>query len=402
MAPGSGDLSRQDREDRISRHGRESVYLAEEKARAKIVCSCIGGLVEPKSMISDTPGFDRFQGALLHSARWDRTISLKDKDVVVIGTGCSAAQLVPQLTKPPYSAKSVIQLMRSAPWVVPGPEAPGGDESYAKWAPKVFSIAPPVAKLLRALMFLAGEIHYFSLFPMTKFAEYGRPFFAKQSTKLMEQTAPEKYQDMLRPDYPIGCKRRIFGRGWYSGLADPKIDLTTQPLRALGERSITLGPIQKDPNTKIEAENELARGRELPADVIVLATGFQATACLGSLKVSGKGGADIHEVWEARGGPQAYMGTAMDGFPNLFMVYGPNTVTGHGSVVFTSECTVEYIIKFVRPIVNNEIVSFEIKKEKEIAWANTMQKKLRNTVMHTGGCSNWYINTNGWNPTAWP
>ena len=401
MVPGTGDLSRRDREARIKREGRQSVFLAEEKVRAKVVVSCVGGIVEPKTVIESTHGFEKFKGPVLHSARWDPSVSLVDKHVVVVGTGCSAAQIVPRLPRSPYSAKSVTQLMRSAPWVIPRPEAPGGDEGFAKWAPRVFYPFPILAKILRSVLFLAGELHYFTIFSSSKLADHGRPFWEWQSRSYTRKTAPKEYHEILQPDHRIGCKRRIFDPKWLSSLADPKIELTMDPLVAFQERSITLRPKASHMSPE-KSEVNVSEVRQLPADVIVCANGFETTACLSSLKVTGKDGREIHDVWDERGGPQAYMGSAMDGFPNLFLIYGPNTVTGHGSVMFTSECMVEYVIKFVRHIIRGEVSRFEIKKEKEIAWAENTQRELQKTIFHTGGCTSWYKATNGWNPTAWP
>lgn len=139
--------------------GRESVYLREETVRAKIVCSCAGGLVEPNAWPESIPGKDEFEGHIFHSARWDYNISLKDKDVVVVGTGCSAAQFLPLL-----KAKTVTQLMRSPPWVVPRPIPPFGEEAWAKHSPWYFKRIPGLFRLFRSFAFLLTEIEFFKMF----------------------------------------------------------------------------------------------------------------------------------------------------------------------------------------------------------------------------------------------
>ena len=120
MRPGTGDLSNKERQQMISEKGRDSVYIKEEVVRAKIVCSAAGGLVEPNAW-PETINRDKFEGDIFHSARWDASVDLRGKDVIVLGTGCSAAQFVPRLIKEPYNVKSVTQVMRSPPWVVPRP-----------------------------------------------------------------------------------------------------------------------------------------------------------------------------------------------------------------------------------------------------------------------------------------
>ena len=157
LKPGSGDWSNEERQQHIAKHGEESVYLSKEVVRAKILASAVGGLVEPNAWPKHIPGRETFAGDIFHSARWKKDVDLKDKDVIVVGTGCSAAQLVPTLTKPPFSARSVTQVMRSPPWVVPRIVPPGGDEFYAKWSPVLLSAIPGLAKLVRFVIFALGE-----------------------------------------------------------------------------------------------------------------------------------------------------------------------------------------------------------------------------------------------------
>ncbi len=157
MATGAGDLSEAQRQERIRESGLESVQIGQEIVRAKIVASAVGGLVEPKTWPTSIPGKDSFEGAIFHSARWDYDVDLTGKDVVVVGTGCSAAQFVPKLTKPPFDAKSVTQIMRSPPWVSPRPVPPFGQKMWEKWSPSVLSAMPWLAKMLRLLIFLGAE-----------------------------------------------------------------------------------------------------------------------------------------------------------------------------------------------------------------------------------------------------
>ena len=157
MRPGAGDLSEHDRRNMVKQHGAEYVHLRREVVRAKILASAVGGLVEPKSWPINFPGRDAFEGSIFHSARWDASVDLTNKNVVVVGTGCSAAQMVPRLTQAPHNARSVTQLMRSPPWVVPRQAPPFGHENFQKWAPTVLSYVPGMMQLLRFLMFLGAE-----------------------------------------------------------------------------------------------------------------------------------------------------------------------------------------------------------------------------------------------------
>lgn len=161
MTPDMGDLSTKERRKLMAEAGRESVYFKEETVRAKIVASAAGGLVEPNDWPETIPGRHQFKGDIFHSARWDYSVDLRDKDVVVIGTGCSAAQFVPRLRAEPYNVKSVTQVMRSPPWVVPRLEPALGfvsEENWDKWSPKLFSRIPGLVSLIyHGIVFLFGR-----------------------------------------------------------------------------------------------------------------------------------------------------------------------------------------------------------------------------------------------------
>jgi cation diffusion facilitator CzcD-associated flavoprotein CzcO len=216
--------------------------------------------------------------------------------------------------------------------------------------------------------------------------------------KRMKNLVPEKYHEMLTPDYGVGCKRRIFDKRWYLSLNENIIELTTQPLAGVNENSVLLGPGVTYP---AGAKSDLPK-REIPADIIVLANGFDTTRWLHPLRVAGKGGRDLVETMEERGGAQAYQGTAMDGFPNFFMIFGPNTATGHSSVVMASENMVNYSLKFVKLLLDGEASTVDVKREAEVKYTSMIQRALKDTVFMSGGCSSWYYTNDGWNSTVYP
>lgn len=149
LVPGTGDLSDADRKALIATKGKQSVYIKQETVRAKIVVSCVGILVEPNAWPKSIPGRDKFDGEIFHSARWREDVNLKGKDVVVLSSGCSAAQVVPSLFEKPFEARSVTQLMRNPPWVMPGLEEPFGEDTYARYAPTIFHYLPFLGYLFR-------------------------------------------------------------------------------------------------------------------------------------------------------------------------------------------------------------------------------------------------------------
>lgn len=183
LKPGMGDLSDKERKKVIAEKGEDAVVLSEEIVKAKVVCSCVGGLVEPRGWPEDIKGIENFEGKMFHSARWDYSVDLKDKNVVVVGTGCSAAQFVPRLTKE-YGAKSVTQIMRSPPWVVPRMTPPGGEEGWSTWAPWLFSRVPGLNRLMRALVFLGSEQDWV-LFGSEENAEKARAKVCQSQTRYL-------------------------------------------------------------------------------------------------------------------------------------------------------------------------------------------------------------------------
>jgi cation diffusion facilitator CzcD-associated flavoprotein CzcO len=156
LAPRSGDLSARDRKRKIET-GEQDIILKRETIRCKILISAVGGLVEPNALPCGVPGWEAFEGNVFHSARWDHNVNFTDKDVVVVGTGCSATQFVPRLTKAPYNAKSVIQLMRSPPWLVPALKPPFGHKIWEAWSPIVFTYVPAIGWLFRQVVATASE-----------------------------------------------------------------------------------------------------------------------------------------------------------------------------------------------------------------------------------------------------
>ncbi|CZR60949.1 related to ACB 4-hydroxyacetophenone monooxygenase [Phialocephala subalpina] len=400
LMTGYGDLSEYDRAEKIRENGRELVYVSEEKIRAKVVVSCVGGLVEPKVWPEKIPGKDKFQGEIFHSARWRYDVDMKDKDVVVVGSGCSAAQFVPRLTSE-YGAKSVTQLMRSPPWVVPKTIPPLGNKGWEKWSPWLNTHIPGFNKAIR-FMIAAGAEYDWRLFGSGDYHEKERRKLETQLLARMKSIVPEKYHEILTPNYGVGCKRRIFDKTWFESLNGPAVELTTLPLTSIGEKTVTLGPGRTYPDAKDTTSSAPSHEVTIPADVIVLANGFETTKWLHPLDITGRGGKKLHDVYDERGGAQMYMGMALDGFPNFFTIFGPNTATGHSSVILASENMINMSLKFIGPMLKGDVAVTEIKKEAELEWARDTQAALKKRVWNTGGCMSWYQTEAGWNSTVYP
>jgi cation diffusion facilitator CzcD-associated flavoprotein CzcO len=250
-------------------------------------------------------------------------------------------------------------------------------------------------------MFAMIEFEFLVLFRPTEAARQNREKKAKKLIRYLKEIVPKEYQEILTPDYEVGCKRRILDTDWFRSLQHPKIDLTTLPLTKIHPKSVTLGPGRNYPPMSKTDSKVPTDVKEVPADVIIFANGYECGEWLHPLDVTGKGGKSLYEVWNERGGAQAYMGTAMDGFPNFFLIFGPNTVTGHTSVILASENMVNYSLKFIKPILRGDVKTYEVKEKAERVWTERLQQELKNSVWMSGGCTNWY-RKGDWNATVYP
>lgn len=324
-----------------------------------------GILTEPRKL--DVPGAETFSGDLVHAARWSPDVNLKDKKVVVVGNGCSACQIVPAILD---ETRSVTQFIRSKHWIIPALDVPG-----LPIIRFLFKVVPGLLKLMRFMVFLIGENSWRGFY-MTKTAAALRKQREARTTAYMKKAAPEKYHDLLIPDFPIGCKRRIFDPNYLRSLRSEKIHLTNSPILEV----VPEGVRTKDGITE--------------ADAIVLAIGFQTNGYLGDVEVVGKGGKTLAQHWEAAGGPGAYNATMLNGFPNFFMILGPNTTTGHTSTIIAIENAVNYSMRVIKPILTGHALSIDVTKEAEDSYTDDIQEALKDRVWRS--CDNWYErNANG-------
>jgi cation diffusion facilitator CzcD-associated flavoprotein CzcO len=401
MAAGAGEMTSKERAKLAAEKGSQAVSVRSEVVRAKVVCSAVGGLIEPKEN-PQVPGIDTFEGSILHTARWDENVDLQNKDIVLLGTGCSAAQVLPQLIKPEHGAKSVTQLLRSPPWAVPSlPEA--AQEWWKKWMPTLCTYIPGYQNTVRKLLFGMVELEFVALFSPTEKARGNREAKRQELLDHLNKLVPEEYREILTPDYEVFCKRRVVDVDWYKSLQKDNVSITSLPMTAIGPKTVTLGPGRQYPAMSKTDSKAPTEQKNIPADVIIMANGYETGEWLHPLDVTGRNGQSLYDLWSSRGGAQAYMGTAMDQFPNFFLIFGPNTATGHSSVILASENMVNYAINFIKPIMNGEVSTYEVKESAERKWTADIQAQLKNSVFQSGGCKSWYYKADsGWNSTTYP
>ncbi|KAH8646864.1 hypothetical protein BX600DRAFT_420747 [Xylariales sp. PMI_506] len=340
---------------------------------AKILISAVGGYTNPR--YPQLPGAEFFQGKLVHTACWSDDVNLRDQNVVVIGNGCSASQVVPAIVD---EVKSIIQFIRSPQYYIPMPNF----RIHHLWK-YVFDLLPFLLVFIRWMMFWILETALVQFYN-GKSGQQAREDATKKSKDYVNATAPEHYVPLLTPSYDLGCRRRILDHKYLKTLHNQKVHLTNDPIASIRPKSVVT-----------------ASGVEYPADLIILATGFNFTQWQAD-SVFGRNGISMQQHWEKFGGIEAYKTVAMSEFPNLFYLLGPNSGSGHTSVLYSIECATNLVIKLAKPILERRTGSIEAKQEAEMAWCNTIQKALSQTVL-TMSCSSQFSDPNTrWNFFSYP
>jgi cation diffusion facilitator CzcD-associated flavoprotein CzcO len=336
-----------------------------EVLTARAVVSSVGQLNRPA--LPEIPGRDRFQGASWHSARWDHAYGLDGRRVAVIGTGASAVQFVPEIAK---RAAAVHVFQRSAPYVIPKPD---------RAEHPLYRRLPGLARADRLRMFLIGELLGAALFGSARL----RRLLESRWRVFMESHVHDaELREKCVPDYLIGCKRILFSNDWYPTLALPTVELVTERVT-----EITSGGVVT------------ADGHERAVDAIVFGTGFQSTGFLQPMRVVGQGGRDLHAVW--RDGAEAYRGVVVSGFPNFFMLYGPNTNLASNSIIYMLESQIAYVDRALRTMRSRSLRWLDIRRSVQDEF-NRWIRSLSEHTPWTSGCHNWYTVAGGRNTNNWP
>jgi cation diffusion facilitator CzcD-associated flavoprotein CzcO/acetyl esterase/lipase len=339
-----------------------------ETHEAEVLVSACGQLSRPA--LDRVPGAERFEGAIFHTARWDHDAELEDKRVAVIGTGASTVQVVPAIA-PRVGRLDVYQ--RSAPYVIPKK-----DRAYRGWERWLCRHLPPARLLQRFQQWLFFE---FFISAFNQFKSVGKLGIRMFERQLEEQVHDPELRRALTPDHVLGCKRVLISSDYLPTFERPNVELIPKAVRELTET----GVVDED-------------GTERPVDVVILSTGFETTRFLAPMEIRGRGGAELSEAW--REGAGAYLGMTVAGFPNLFVMYGPNTNLGSGSVIVQLESQIAYILDAVERL-RRSGGWLAVRPEVQRAFDEEMQRRLSTSVWMTG-CNNWYVDEHGRNTNNWP
>jgi len=333
-----------------------------------VVCA-VGQLGRPA--LPDIPGRDDFAGPSWHSGRWNHDVDLAGQRVAVVGTGASAIQFVPEVAK---VAGHVDVYQRTAPYVLPKADRP-----YRAAEQAVFDRLPLVRKADRLRIFLYGEL-LTSGFVLSPRLLAGP--MAMWRHQLRTQIADPGLRAKCEPDYVMGCKRVVFSDAWYPALARPNVELVTDRI----ERITADGVVTAD-------------GTARAADVIVYATGFRSVEFLAPMAVTGTGGQRLEDAW--RDGAMAYLGVTVTGFPNFFMLYGPNTNLGGNSIIYMLEGQIGYVLGALKALDAGQLAWLDVRPEVQEKFNSWVQSASRKTVWESG-CHSWYTTESGRNTNNWP
>jgi cation diffusion facilitator CzcD-associated flavoprotein CzcO len=336
---------------------------------ADVLIAAQGPLSDPS--LPAVPGIETFEGTAFHSARWDHDHDLTGERVAVIGTGASAIQFVPEI-QPKVGKLHVFQ--RTAPWVIPHRNRP-----MKRWERVIYRLFPPAQVAMRAGIYWARE----SFVLQFRHRSVGKLLERIPMMHMRRQIKDPELRRKLTPDYRIGCKRILPTDEWYPALAQPNVEV------------ICGGLTEVRPNSVVAED-----GTELEVDTIIFGTGFHVTDVPIATRVEGREGRTLAEVW--KGSMQAYKGTTVAGFPNLFFLVGPNTGLGHTSIVFMIESQINYVIDALRTLTDRGARTLEVRPEAQAAYNAELDRMTQGTVWVSGGCQSYYIDRNGHNSALWP
>jgi cation diffusion facilitator CzcD-associated flavoprotein CzcO len=349
--------------------GRWALETSGGSHEADVLITACGQLSTPK--LPPLPGLEGFSGPAFHTAEWRHDVDLAGRRVAVVGSGCSAIQVVPAI-QPLVARVDVYQ--RSPGWTLPKM-----DFAYSQRARRLFARFPALQRLDRAAVFYSQELGAAALTRHRWLLPLVRAAARRQITKTIED--PELLRKVIPAD-EVGCKRIMLTDEWYPTLTEPNVEL-------VAERIAGVTP------AGIRGED----GVERPADVLILATGFESHAFVAPMEIAGRDGRTLAVEWEDVA--RAYLGLTVPGFPNMFLLYGPNTNGGTGSVIGTIESGMGHVIASLRELDRRGAARIEVNRGAAEGFDRELRDRLAGTVWHSG-CTNWYVDENGHDPSQWP
>lgn len=353
--------------DRLDRE--DGDLPAFDTLRASVVVSGMGGLSTPA--YPEIKGIESFTGKRFHSQDWDHDYDLRGKRVAVIGTGASAIQFVPEVAK---EAARLDLYQRTPPWIMPKP-----DRAIRPLEKRLFRMVPQSLNALRQSIYWTLEARVLGFVGNPRILKIGE---LQARRHIRSQIKDKELRKKVTPDFHFGCKRVLISNNYYPALAQDHVDVVTNGIREVRGNVIVDG-----------------QGNERQVDCIIYGTGFKAQDPVPAGMIFGRNGQDLLDAW--KDGAEAYKGTAIHGFPNFFMLMGPNTGLGHSSMVYMIESQIQYVLDALKRMDGEGWSSVEVKQDAQSQYNASIHAKLGDSVWQTG-CKSWYVNENGKNTTLWP
>jgi cation diffusion facilitator CzcD-associated flavoprotein CzcO len=348
------------------------VDLADGRSfNGKVLVAASGGLSRPA--LPEVAGQSEFRGAQFHTARWNRDFDLAGKTVAVVGTGASAIQVVPAIA-PKVKALKLFQ--RTPPWIMPKP-----DRAFSRLEQRVFAALPFTQQLARDAIRWRLESRVLGFVARPALMQYAK---RDALAYLAAQVRDPELRAKLTPDYAFGCKRVLISNDYYPALQRDNVEVVTTGIQGLSAHGI----VSRD-------------GVERAVDAVIYATGFQVgDFSAAPFDIRGRDGVDLRESW--KDGAEAYLGASVAGFPNLFIMTGPNTGLGHTSMVLMIEAHIQYIASAIQSMREHNLASVDIKREVQDRFNRRLHARLAKTIWTTGGCKSWYQTSAGKVVALWP
>ncbi len=350
------------------------VRLADgETVTADVVISATGQLNAP--VVPEIEGTDDFAGTVFHTARWRHDHDLVDRDVAVVGTGASVIQIVPAIAD---TVRSLTIFQRSPAYVIAKP-----DRAFRSWEQSAFAHLPGADKAYRAWLYAKMDVRFVGFTQTNAVTDTVGGWLLKWYTRVSRSiTIDGVPQEAITPDYPVGCKRLLISNDYYDTLAKPNVTMVTS-----GIERITAGGVRD------------RSGVEHPADTLVWGTGFDALNFLAGIEVTGTAGEKLSDVWAE--GAEAYLGLAVPGFPNFFLLYGPNTNLGHSSILFMVERAADYVVALLAEMGRTGARTAEVRTAAHRTFSADVQERMAQTAW-VGNCTSWYKTAAGRITNNWP